>query len=465
MFPSSEKAGFCFSSPSYNKREYAINTCLSAMILLRIATVLYAFTSSSLAVKQILSFGGNGLIGSEVLTSLIKDGDYNITLVSRGSWPFDAVDRIMPHVNDVVCDRNRDPLCKDGQDDCDMNTIHHCRDLWNIINETEHFDAVLDFSGYQAKWVEDAISALGDKVGVYVYVSSDSVYDVSEPKATQRPSVESDAVRPRDKQKMRDLNEADGYGDAKLAGEEILRDQRQHGGVPWVALRFSDVVGPRDTTYRWPLYQLWVTFYHEIDTPIFVPESVMNVKESLTYVQDAAQSILLAMNKPESWDNAYNIAFEREFSLWDILQLMGEVIGVEGMKQDNEESEKSIHLYPTVFSGPQDISKAKDKLGFVPTEPEVAFRNTVAWYKDLFINNEDEREELIARFMLYVLPREAKQSFYVAVGKELERHGIRDEKYRKKRKGDLGDINSHGEPDPEEEDDEEEEEEQDHNEL
>ncbi len=43
---------------------------------------------------------------------------------------------------------------------------------------------------------------------------------------------------------------ADQYGDAKLAGEEALQGQREDGGFPWVALRFSDVVGPRDTTHR-----------------------------------------------------------------------------------------------------------------------------------------------------------------------------------------------------------------------
>ena len=399
------------------------------------------------SVKQILSFGGNGMIGSEVLTRLIaEDEEYNITLVSRGSWHFDSGVRVMPYVNAIVCDRNRDAPCA-GLTDCDINTIHYCEDLWRLINETEHFHAVLDFSGYEPKWIHDAIFALEKKTRVYIYISSDSVYDVCQPKSTDRPSVETDAVRPHNIQKRKALIEAERYGDAKLSGEEALRNQREEddGGFPWVALRFSDVVGPRDTTYRWQIYQLWIKLYHDIGIPIFVPSSIKNVKESLTYVDDAAQAVILAMNKPEAWDNAYNIAFEQEFYLWDILQLMAKSLDVEGIEQDNEESEKSVHLFPTVFSGPQDITKAKEKLGFVPSDPVKAFKDTVTWYDEAFVNMEREREEMITRFMVHVLPRESKDAFYLAVGKELEKHGIILEKYRKKRKGDLGEVGMEGE--------------------
>lgn len=36
--------------------------------------------------------------------------------------------------------------------------------------------------------------------------------------------------------------------------------------------------------------------------------------------------------------------------------------------------------------------------------------------------------------------REKKDILYVAVERELEKHGIVNEKYRKKRKGDIGDV-------------------------
>ena len=78
----------------------------------------------------------------------------------------------------------------------------------------------------KAKWVHDAIEVLTGKVGVYIYISSDAVYEVSDPKTTDRPSQESDAVRPKDLETKRRLINADRYGDAKLGGEEALKDQQ-----------------------------------------------------------------------------------------------------------------------------------------------------------------------------------------------------------------------------------------------
>ena len=47
-----------------------------------------------------------------------------------------------------------------------------------IIQETERFDVVLDFSGYEPKWIHDNCQVLKGKVGVYIYISTDSVYEV-----------------------------------------------------------------------------------------------------------------------------------------------------------------------------------------------------------------------------------------------------------------------------------------------
>ncbi len=138
---------------------------------------------------------------------------------------------------------------------------------------------MLDFSAYEAKWVHDAVGILQGKLdkdtGVYLYISSDSVkqknprklrklarrtvnlqvYEVSEGKTSQRRTLETDSRRPNDVKARKHLKAADEYGDAKLSGEEALATQREDGGFPWVALRFSDVIGPRDTTHRWYLYQ------------------------------------------------------------------------------------------------------------------------------------------------------------------------------------------------------------------
>ena len=56
--------------------------------------------------------------------------------------------------------------------------------------------------------VHDAIDTLKNKnVGVYVYISSDAVYEVSIPKTSKRLSKEEDAVRPKDPKSRQKLKQ------------------------------------------------------------------------------------------------------------------------------------------------------------------------------------------------------------------------------------------------------------------
>ena len=391
---------------------------------------------------KILSFGGNGMIGSEVLSRLLaREAGYDITVVSRGNWPFDSGERVRPHVSAVKCDRAKDAECA-GLPDCDINTLHYCVDLMSVVNATDRFDYVLDFSGYEAKWVHDAIHALKGKVGYYVFVSTDSVYEVCEERQSDSDrSSELDAVRPKDADKKDKLRMSDPYGDAKLAAEEALGDQRgEEGGFPWVALRFSDVIGPRDNTFRWILYHLWIKFYHDLEIPLHVPEGMQNVTASFTYVNDAASAIILAMDKREdAWNTAYNIAMEEKFTLPDMLSRMAETLKIPNTTTSGESVEGSFFIYPTVFRGPVDVSKAKLVLGFEPTDAEKAFRETALWYEEAFSTREAEREDMLKRFTKWVVPRSHHDRLLAAVGRVLG-DAVTKKKYRSKRKGELGDL-------------------------
>jgi len=42
----------------------------------------------------------------------------------------------------------------------------------------EHFDAVIDFSAYDSDVVKDALQVLEDQIKLYIYISTDSVYEV-----------------------------------------------------------------------------------------------------------------------------------------------------------------------------------------------------------------------------------------------------------------------------------------------
>jgi len=404
---------------------------------------------------QILSFGGNGNIGSAVLARLLDTMEADVTVSSRGSWHWDAEKRIAPRVQLVKCNRKYEPACAaetNKTEECDINALRQCPDLMQVIESTDKFDMVLDFSGYEPKWIHDAATVLKGKVGVYIYISTDSVYEVSVDKPTRRASKETDAVRPSDEKEVKLLKRKDPYGHYKLACEEALAHYRvKEGGAPWVSLRLADVIGPRDTTNRWWTYQMWVTFYPEIDRPVFMPAHIADKVESLTYVDDVAQAVLKVIEKGEDvWDEAYNIALEEEFTLANILLRMRDGLGMKEVLGDSQDSEKSFYLYPTVFSGNMDITKAKKMLDFEPTPADEAFEETLLFYKKAFADFPEERDVVLTELFKTAVPKRNRDLVYLAIDRELAKAGKSEEKFARKKKGDLGGLPTTANKDKEE---------------
>ena len=79
---------------------------------------------------------------------------------------------------------------------------------------------------------------------------------------------------------------------------------------------------------------------------------------------------------------------------------LGQVVG------ESQESEKSFYLYPTVFSGNIDISKAKEMLQFQPTPAEEAFRETLAWYDEAFVKFPAHRDSVLTELFQTAIPKQ-----------------------------------------------------------
>jgi len=164
------------------------------------------------------------------------------------------------------------------------------------------FDAVVDFSAYDSRATRDATTLLRHKADVYVHISTDSVYDVCDPdRRPAGPVREQDSVRPDDKGLRDLLSDHHDYGHRKLEAEEQLVIQRHNHtdgqpGIPYVILRLPDVLGPRDTTYRFWLYQLWVRLAARLPQhPVTVPKFLLEQKNSFVYVDDVAAVVQQAV--------------------------------------------------------------------------------------------------------------------------------------------------------------------------
>ena len=86
---------------------------------------------------NILMLGGNGMLGSATVQSILGQLDFNLTLLSRGNWYWDTEDLIKPYVTHVKCYRG-----EGFQDECAI--------AFNGVV----YDTIIDFSSYDPLDVE-----------------------------------------------------------------------------------------------------------------------------------------------------------------------------------------------------------------------------------------------------------------------------------------------------------------------
>lgn len=169
--------------------------------------------------ETILVFGGNGFIGAECVDYLMTHNpNFEFVLLNRGNWKeWDTEKRIRARVKEsIVYDRRKDSLEK-------------C--LKHYLNDDDlKFKAIIDFSAYKSSDIASALDVIpANKIGLYIYISTDSVYEVcvdkkketkrnQETKSDQeiRLLSESDAIRPESREEREKLKEFDSYGHHKL---------------------------------------------------------------------------------------------------------------------------------------------------------------------------------------------------------------------------------------------------------
>lgn len=298
-----------------------------------------------------------------------------------------------------------------------------CLGLFNYLNKhcqipggTIH--TVIDFSAYSDEPLRAIIPHLinnngtGNNTGLmrrplYIYISSDSVYEVCSDKRHNGATVETDAVRPPTAQDRHQMATSDDYGDGKMRAEEYLHEQRNcqtGGGLDYLVLRLADVIGPRDTTSRWWQCQLYLHVATALREPVFIPKQLDGKRLSFAYVSDIASVIqhIICMADIELQsvvNEAYNIASVETITIQGLYEAMQRhLFRGETTFRFTKDSECVPQLYPSVERGPVDVTKACVKLRWseIATPLTHALTETVKFYDNIVSKNMyiEERKEV-----------------------------------------------------------------------
>lgn len=172
---------------------------------------------------RLLVLGGTAFVGRAIVESALRGG-HDVTLFGRGRTGVD----LFPAAERRTGDR----------DSGDYASL--AGDRW---------DAVIDVSGYVPRHVNQALDALGDRGGRYLFISTGSVYDYAQQGPAVAPDEDTARLPP-----CRSTEEitADTYGPLKVGCEDDLLARL---GDRATLVRPGIVAGPFDPTDR---FTWWV---------------------------------------------------------------------------------------------------------------------------------------------------------------------------------------------------------------
>ncbi|MBL8113324.1 MAG: epimerase [Acidobacteria bacterium] len=217
-------------STKRTRREILRTTALGSVTALVASRMAFAADEKAKPGKQknLLILGGTGFLGPH-LVEAAKASGWTITLFNRGK----TRPTLFPELTKLQGDR----------DTGDYKSL-----------EGKKFDAVIDPSGYWPRHVRQAAAAVGNDIGLYVFISSISVYpDNSKPNMDETAAV--GTISEADAEKMatkKDITESN-YGPLKAACEAA---NTKAYGKRALNIRPGYIVGPGDGSDRftyWPV--------------------------------------------------------------------------------------------------------------------------------------------------------------------------------------------------------------------
>ncbi|MDD5547605.1 MAG: NAD-dependent epimerase/dehydratase family protein [Candidatus Pacebacteria bacterium] len=348
--------------------------------------------STKLAGKTVLITGGAGFIGSHLCDKILGYGGKVICFddLSTGSKAYVESQKDNKNFTFIKGDVNK------------LSDIH-VPFLKHRIDYVLHYAALV---GVQ-RTIDDPLSVLIDIDGIknildlshkhgvkkIVYASSSEVYGNQE----KQPLHEDESY----------LNTRIPYAVVKMVGEHYLQTYWETVGLPYTALRFFNVYGPRQESSRYGFV-----------VGVFISQILQGKKPTIfhdgsqtrdfMYVEDNVEAAIQALINEKANGHAINLGHSRETS---ILELAKMVAGIAGRK-DLEPELFHERALAEIKRRVADNRKMLEILEYIPKHNlESGLKLTFDWYKqNPKLTMSDEKQTFKKYSEQVWIPRDAKET-------------------------------------------------------
>jgi UDP-glucose 4-epimerase len=310
---------------------------------------------------SILVTGGCGLVGSTTIDLLLRDY---------------APGRIV-----ILDDLSRGTLSnveKSLQDSRVSLIQGDIRDVDAVRNATKGMDAVMHMAALRiTACAADPREALGVMCdGSFNVVEAAQHFGLKKVVAASSASVYGLAENFPTREDHHPYNNRTWYGTSKIMLEGLLRSYNDMYGLPYVALRYFNVYGPRMDIYGKYTEVLirWMDRIAAGQSPLILGDG--NQTMDFIYIEDIARSNILALQSDAS-DEVFNVASGQETSLNQLAAALLKVMGSDLKPEYGPE--RTVN---SVSRRLADTSKAERMLGFKASVGlEEGLANLVDWWR------------------------------------------------------------------------------------
>jgi UDP-glucose 4-epimerase len=315
----------------------------------------------NLSGATILVTGGAGLIGSATIDLLLQSGDPARVVIldnlSRGTTT--NIEAALRDPRVVLLERD-------------------IRDRAAVESAMTGVDAVMHFAALRitscAAEPREAFEVMC--AGSYNVVEAAQRADVRRVVAASTASVYGLADCFPTTEDHHPYNNRTWYGASKLMLEGLLRSSHDSYGLPYVALRYFNVYGPRmdiHGKYTEVLIR-WMERIENGQPPLILGDGTQTM--DFVYVEDVARANVLALTGDVS-DEVFNVATGTETSLNDLAQMLTRVM--EKRVEPEYGPERKVNAVPRRLGSTQ---KAERLLGFrASIGLEEGLTRLVAWWR------------------------------------------------------------------------------------